>query len=375
MLATPRWALAACASIAKLRRFCPGQVPLTRQRGWTMIVSTPRRRFPLALFELQSGVAWGGNQERVHRPPILGKTVVFGGQFMRLAARAFPASGARFVAVRNGMANGLRRRPIALGPRMWSGIRGELSLTPSVYAAQEELADLVVFRWRDAAGDHAIGLNVWEPLTDSVATLRAIVSTLAPQSGGQKPRTVALVDGVPMATTPLWLHELCRTPPMLRLACPSSVPEAAPAVAFVDVVPTPPSERPRLRSLFVSVSWGGEYPNPSRNRPPQFVHLELTAGHIVGSKRYAPPVPIGRLTVPRRYTVTRPISLGQRDWTAIPGTLVFGDCFGNHLCYRWRENGRGYQIDLHAWEPVTQTARVLRAIVASTPAGRRLSHP
>jgi len=370
-IATPRWALAACASVAGLRRFCPGQVPLTRQRGWTMIVTAPRRRFTVALFELQSGVAWGGFREHVHRPPIFGNVVVLGGQFRRLNARAFPTSGARPVVLRNGIANGLRRQPIALGPRTWSGIGGELSLTPSFYYDLGELSDLVVFRWRDKAGDHAVGLNVWEPLIDSVATLRAIVSTLAPQSVGRQPRPVALVDGVPMTTTPLWLRDLCRSAAMVRTACPSRLPAVGLQGAYVDVVPTPPSERPKLRSLLVSVSWGGEYPNPRRNRPPQFVHLELTAGHVVSAKRFAPPVPLSRLTLPKSYVVTRPIPLGQHDWTAIPGKLVFGDCFGNHLCYRWRENGRGYQIDLHAWEPVTQTAHVLRAIVASTPSGRR----
>lgn len=371
MIPTPSWALAACAPVAELRQFCPGEVPLTRQRGWTMIVTAPSRRLPLALLQLQSGVAWGGNQERVHRPPILGNTVVLGGQFMRLDASAFPTPGARSVVVRNGMANGLRRRPIRLEPRTWSGIGGELSLTPSVYPAQGELSDLVVFRWRDATGDHAVGLNVWEPLTDSVATLRAIVSTLTRQSGGQEARTVAVVDGVPMTTTPRWLRGLCRTQPMLADACPSRVPAARPTVAFVDVVPTPPSERPGLRSLLVSVSWGGEYPNPARNRPPHFVHLELTAGSITRADHFAPPVPISRLTVPLGYTATRPISLGTRDWTSNLGKLVFGDCFGNHLCYRWRQHDRAYQIDLHAWEPVTQTVRVLRAIVVSTPSARR----
>ena len=371
MIPTPRWALAACTTVAELRRFCPGQVPLTRQRGWTVIFTAPRRRFPVALFELQSGVAWGGFRERVHRPPIFGNTVVLGGKFMRLNARAFPTSRARPVVLRNGIANGLRRRPIALGPRRWSGIGGELSLTPSFYYDLGELSDLVVFRWRDTAGDHAVGLNVWEPLTDSVATLRAIVSTLAPRSGAQKPRTVSLVDGVPITTTPPWLRDLCRTPPMLRVTCPSRVPAAGLHGAFVDVVPTPPSERPKLRSLLVSVSWGGEFPNPRRNRPPRFVHLELTAGYVLRAKRYAPPVPINALTVPRGYATTRPIALGERDWTKNRGQLVFGDCFGNHLCYRWSQGGRGYQIDLHAWEPVTQTAQVLRAIVASTPARRR----
>jgi hypothetical protein len=371
MIPTPRWALAACATVAELRRFCPGQVPLTRQRGSTMIFTAPRRRFPVALFELQSGVAWGGFREHVHRPPIFGNTVVLGGQFMRLNARAFPASGARPVVLRNGIANGLRRRPIALGPRTWSGIGGELSLTPSFYYDLGELSDLVVFRWHDTAGDHAVGLNVWEPLIDSVATLRAIVSTLAAQSGAQEPRTVSLVDGVPITTTPPWLRDLCRTPPMLRVACPSRVPAAGLHGTYVDVVPTPPSERPKLRSLLVSVSWGGEFSNPRRNRPPRFVHLELTAGSVLRAKRYAPPVPINALTVPRGYATTRPIALGERAWTKNRGQLVFGDCFGNHLCYRWRQGGRGYQIDLHAWEPVKQTVDVLRAIVVSTPARRR----
>jgi hypothetical protein len=331
-----------------------------------MVLTGPGRRFPVALFQLQSGLGWGGLEEHVHRPPIFGNTVVLGGRFMRLAAPAFPASGARPVTLRNGIANGLRRRPIALGPRVWSGIHGDLSLTPTSYSDLGELSDLVVFRWRDAAGDHAVGVNVWEPLIDSVATLRAVVSTLAPQSAGRSPRNVAVVDGVPMTTPPRWLDELCRTPPMLRSACPSRVPADGGLGAFVDVVPTPPSARPKLRSLFVSVSWGGEHPDPRVNRPPRFVHLEFTAGHVVSSRRYGPPVPLSRVTVPDGYAVTRPISLGQRDWTGNRGKLVFGDCFGNHLCYRWRENGRDYQIDLHAWEPVAQTVHVLRAIVTST---------
>ena len=73
-----------------------------------------------------------------------------------------------------------------------------------------------------------------------------------------------------------------------------------------------------------------------------------------------------RLKASRPY-VTRPIPLGERAWTASPGRLIFGDCFGNHLCYRWRHDGRRYQIDLHAWEPVTRTVQVLHAIVRSTP--------
>jgi len=118
MIPTPRWALAACASVAELRQFCPAYVPLTRNHGWTMIFTAPRRRFPLALLQLQSGIVWGGFQERVHRPPILGNTVVLGGQFMRLAARAFPAPRARPVLVQTGSPtdSGADRSPSDLEP-------------------------------------------------------------------------------------------------------------------------------------------------------------------------------------------------------------------------------------------------------------------
>src|SRR4029453_10858844 len=43
-------------------------------------------------------------------------------------------------------------------------------------------SDRVLFRWRAGAVHHAVGVNVWERLIGSVETLRAIVSTLAPQS-------------------------------------------------------------------------------------------------------------------------------------------------------------------------------------------------
>jgi hypothetical protein len=368
LIATPAWGLAACGAVPELRSICPTRVPLTRSRQWTMIFHAPTQRFPLALLELESGIVYGGFRERVHRPPILGTTVVLGGELMHLEARAFPGPRARLHAVRNGMANGLRRGPIALGPRAWAGLHGELSLTPSTYAAQGELTDLVVFRWRDGAGDHAVGVNVWEPLTEAVAALRTIVSTLAPAPRGTKARPAGSVDGTPMTTTPSWLAALCAAPTMLRLACPTRVPAGTSEGAYVTIQPSPPSEEPRVTSVTVSI----EAPTiPTRTRPQPPWHLELTAGFRSRTRRFARPRPLTRITVPPDYLVTAPVPLGRRDWTTAPGSLVFGDCFGNHLCYRWRQGGRGYQIDLHAWDPVTQTARVLRAIVRSTPAGCR----
>jgi hypothetical protein len=167
-----------------------------------------------------------------------------------------------------------------------------------------------------------------------------------------------------MTPAPEWLSDLCRARALLRVACPSRVPAGGPHSAYVTVVPMPWGRRPKPPSLLVSAEYAF-----GRGRPP-FVHLELATGRIPIAKRYAPRVPIGRLRVSEDYDVTRPIPLGKRALTASQGRLVFGDCFGNHLCYRCLQDGSRYQIDLHAWEPVTQTVQVLRAIVRSTPAGR-----
>jgi hypothetical protein len=332
-----------------------------------MIFHSSSRQFPLALFELESGVVWGGFDERVHRPPILGNVVVLGGRFTTLEGSAFPPAGGRSVAVRKGIANGLRRLPIALGRRSWSGLHGELSLTPTSYAAEGELSDLLVFRWRDRTGDHAVGVNVWEPLPQTVGTLRAIISTLAPVDSGKESRSVAAVDGVAMRTTPSWLRLLCADEPTLRPACPARIPAATGTGAYVDVLPTPPTRKPRLLSLLVSIQAGSVRTRAATQAP---FHLEITSGWVPSGKPYADRTAISQLRVPKGFEVTRPIPLGERDWTTRQGALVFGDCYGNHLCYRWRQNQRGYQIDLHAWDPVAETADVLRAIVVSTPAGR-----
>ena len=39
---------------------------------------------------------------------------------------------------------------------------------------------------------------------------------------------------------------------------------------------------------------------------------------------------------------------------------------GNHLIFRWRDAEAYHVLSLHAWEPLTESAAVLREIVAST---------
>lgn len=42
-----------------------------------------------------------------------------------------------------------------------------------------------------------------------------------------------------------------------------------------------------------------------------------------------------------------------------------GGMIGNHLVFRWEQNGERYALSLHAWEPLTETAATLAAIAAA----------
>ncbi len=368
---TPDWAAAACATVAQLRGTCPAAIPAAPKRGWEFTFAGPGPRFRMAAWQLQSGVEWGGFNERVHRPPVYSNVVAFGGAFMRLDRHAFPAVGAPIARIRDGMANGNRRRPVRLGPRTWGGHRGELSLTPSIYAVEGSLSDLTLFRWHDATGDHAVGVNVWEPITRSVQTLHAIVDRLAAGSPPpRRPARIGAADGMPMVAAPAWIDELCRASRIARPACPRVVPMAGVDGADVSMQPWPPwPGQGRVRTSWMSVTWSGPgIPRPTAVRPPAFGHFEVTAGYVRHAAHDARRIPLARIKIPTGYITTEPIPLGHRPWTHRAGRLIFGDCFANHLCYRWPGPVGTYQIDLHAWYPLAQTVAVLHTMVASTPA-------
>jgi hypothetical protein len=63
--------------------------------------------------------------------------------------------------------------------------------------------------------------------------------------------------------------------------------------------------------------------------------------------------------------------LGTRTWGRKTGVLVlappepFGGESANHLIFRWRDGNTEYALSLHSWEPFTETATILSAVVRS----------
>jgi hypothetical protein len=178
---------------------------------------------------------------------------------------------------------------------------------------------------------------------------------------------------VAMMPLPARLLARCRSAFILRPACPGRVPKVS---GFVVSGPN------HLRSAGFTVydlERGAPHEQqPRLNRPPAVLHLTIVAGARPSNLFGGMPYTGAKRTTTLRDgldsgTRRRPLLFGLRRWGGRTGALFlapsypFGRQIGGHLTFWWHKGGHGYVISLHAWEPLTQSARVLRAIVASTP--------
>jgi hypothetical protein len=349
-----------------MRQFCPAVIPAGGNGRLTMSVVFASRRDPFNILDLEAGSESIGDQRR-NRPPRLLGVLLVSGNLRRALPGLLPRPGAVPGRIHQGLANAARTEPLSLGRRRWAGLEGELGLAPSHGRYPLAYFRYLFFRWHDSNGLHAFGLRAWVPFTESVRTLHRLVDRLAPEPSRRfaSPASAAPPTGVAMAGTPVWLLAACRAL-RTRPICPAQIPAAH--ARSVDVFFEPNIPGPAGRQDWLSAEWGVPRGDTADNMPPRFVHLDFRAGAVPPHKRFKHPLVSARDGLFRTRSAG-PIPLGDARWAGRSGMLVLGDCFGNHLCFRWGgQQGVGYQIDLHGWEPFTQTVATLRAVVASLPA-------
>ena len=178
------------------------------------------------------------------------------------------------------------------------------------------------------------------------------------------------VELVPLAPNKL-AH--CRKTVLLRAACPRLVPRVR--AAYLNHLAVE-AEGTRLSLATFNLERGAEYPGvPERNAPPRMAHLVVVGGHVERSAAgvfddlRAAALRDGLMRRKRE----RSLGFGTLRWAGRSGELLLapsyprGGMLGNHLVFRWRDGRREYALSLHAWEPLTEAAATLKAIVASTP--------
>jgi hypothetical protein len=173
LTATPAGALRKCRASPVLRRACPPRVPAApydpRSEIYDARVFATGPGNPRT-FNFQWGGETPGQPER-NRPPRMVHVVLVGGEF----ESEFPVDGR--AAPADGLTRTKRRTGLDLGPARWNGRRGRLVLAPP-YPRGGIDGNHLLFRWRQGGADYQLGLHAWEPFTETVATLRAIVGSL-----------------------------------------------------------------------------------------------------------------------------------------------------------------------------------------------------
>jgi len=166
----------------------------------------------------------------------------------------------------------------------------------------------------------------------------------------------------------------CERSALLRPVCPRSVPRVRFYLSHLSV---------ELRGLggpvldVFGMESGGEYPGrPRLNRPPKMAHVVVAVGDVAGLSPRA--VPRGDRREALRDGILRrerkaAVSFGRVRWAGREGVLFLAPSFptggflGNHLNFVWRERGMQHTLSLHAWEPLTEAAAMLRTMVERLP--------
>jgi hypothetical protein len=153
---------------------CPALVPTSLWRDrpdW----SQERGGFPFpGAFELSAGAEHA--EPSLDRPPRFVHLLILGGDQAANPRFKWPPAGDA-VAVRDGLRQLRRAHALALGRRTWGGREGELVFAPP-FGAGGIAGNHVVFRWRDGSSYYAVTLHSWEPFTETVAVLRALVESV-----------------------------------------------------------------------------------------------------------------------------------------------------------------------------------------------------
>jgi hypothetical protein len=172
---TPAYVLAYCRRSKKLPLTCPKLLPRMSQPPphWETSVCLAGRSGCLGLtWDVLDMVDAGyGN-----RPPIWSHISIYAGNLKTAFRFAYPTNGVRPRPL-DGLFAKSRPKALFVGSYRWGGKVGTMVLAPS-YPSGGEQGDHLIFRWKRDNIGFAIGLHAWEPLSQTMATLKTMIESI-----------------------------------------------------------------------------------------------------------------------------------------------------------------------------------------------------
>jgi hypothetical protein len=172
---TPAYVLAYCRRSKKLPLTCPKLLAHMSQPPphWETYVCVAGRSGCLGITWDVLDMVDAGNGDR---PPIWSHISIYAGDLSTAFRFAYPTHGVRPRRL-DGLFAKTRPKALFLGSYRWGGKVGTVVLAPS-YPSGGEQGDHLIFRWsRDGVG-FAVGLHSWEPLSQTMATLKTMIESI-----------------------------------------------------------------------------------------------------------------------------------------------------------------------------------------------------
>jgi hypothetical protein len=171
---------------------------------------------------------------------------------------------------------------------------------------------------------------------------------------------------VALFPTPPKILKKCERYPQLEPACPTRVP----------IVDDANFRRARAsnsgENLWVFFAeWNAPHSGlTNKNAPPAFAHVNAFAGDVQMMAGFH--IDQASENDPSTERVSG-LSYGERTWNGRAGELLLAPSYphggmeGDHLVFRWTQEGEDYSLSLHAWDPLEETRATLKALVESLP--------
>lgn len=184
--------------------------------------------------------------------------------------------------------------------------------------------------------------------------------------GASEPVGLGQSSASPLAPTPPKSLKKCERYPQLEPACPTKVP------IIEDATWHRAHASNGGRNLWVFFAeWNVPHSGlTSKNAPPAFAHLNAIAGDVEMMADF--PVDSASERDPPKERSSA-LSFGERTWNGRTGELLLAPSYphggmeGDHLAFRWTQEGVDFSLSLHAWDPLEETHATLKAIVESLP--------
>jgi hypothetical protein len=161
-----------CLRIEVLAPRCPAEVPATERRYRVRELDYGTDSYRVVEFATNAPYPRIGPR---NAPPRFAHVVLKGGDLTEAFYFDWPSGP--MVPVVDAL-EGDRQIPVPLEVRRWAAPEGTLLLAPAFPAGGVD-GDHLVYRWEEGDREYALSLHAWKPLDECVATLRALVESVA----------------------------------------------------------------------------------------------------------------------------------------------------------------------------------------------------